>query len=157
MKRAILALSLGIITLVGATSSASAWTKFRNRSAFSIFTLHAHASTSGFLCGYNDGCDFFGDWRVQGWWHLNPGEVKTVHGYGYGNAWHDAYAEDGTGRVWGGGAPNTPGGTYCAPQTAFDHCSGTCTTNMRRLWFFRARATWCCGGSCPGDGYINFN
>jgi hypothetical protein len=157
MKRAMLAVSLGIITLVGVTSEASAWTKFRNRSSFTIWTAHAHASMSGFLCGYNDTCDVFGDWRVIGWWQLAPGQVKTVNGMGYGNAYHDAYGEDGTGRVWGGGAPNTPGGHYCMPQTASDHCSGACPSNMRSLHFFRARGTRCCGGSCPADGYVNFN
>ena len=157
MKRSIMAACLGMLVLVGVSSSASAWTKFRNRSSFRISTAHAFASTSALGCGWDDGCTSFGNWRVQGWWSLNPGEVQTVHSLGWGNAYHDAYGEDGTGRVWGGGGGNTVGGSYCAPQTGFNHCSGTCTTDMRRLLFFRARGARCCGGTCPGDGYVNFN
>ena len=112
---------------------------------------------SGFLCGWNDGCSSEGDWVVEGWYKIAPGATVTVQGQGYGNAFHDAYGEDGLGHVWVGGGGNAVGGRYCAPRTAFRWCSNTCSNVASTYQFFRARGSRCCGGSCPGDGTVNFN
>jgi hypothetical protein len=141
------------------SSATRASTKFKNFSPNTIWTLHAYASTSGFLCGWNDGCSGVeGDWVVEGWYQIAPGATVVVQGNGYGNAYHDAYGEDSYGHVWQGGGGNPQGGTYCAPPTAFSWCNNTCQSpNGNYYSFFRARNTRCCGGSCPGDGTVNFN
>jgi hypothetical protein len=158
MKRLILVASLvmGAAVLMS-PGAASASTKFKNNSPNTIWTLHAYASTSGFLCGWDDHCSSEGDWVVEGWYKIAPGATVIVQGQGYGNAYHDAYGEDGLGHYWVGGGGNAVGGNFCAPRTAFSWCSNVCSTNASYYQFFRARGTRCCGGSCPGDGTVNFN
>jgi len=152
MKSKLLAVILGVVTLGLGASQAGAVTRFHNASANTIWTAHAFASTSGFLCGWNDGCSGSGidDWRLQRWWQIAPGGTVQVHGFGYGNAFHDAYAEDAFGHFWGGG-----GNTFPVGNSANDVC-GTGLETSRRATFFRASNTRCCGGSCAGDGTVNF-
>jgi hypothetical protein len=158
MIRRLLILALGLFALVAAPTEAGAWTKFKNNTSVTLWTAHAFASTSGFLCGWDDGCSGSGksDWRVQGWWQIAPGGLVTVHGSGYGNAYHDAYAEDDFGHTWGGG-----GNDYATPNNAFDHCGGIGIvqggTAVPMPVFARVRNTRCCGGSCTSNGTVNFN
>jgi hypothetical protein len=151
MKRKLSIMIIGLLTLALQAAPASAWTRFHNASANTIWTAHAFASTSGFLCGWNDGCGGAGlnDWRKQGWWQIAPGGTLQVHGSGYGNAFHDAYGEDAFGHVWGGG-----GNTLGVSDAAMDTCGNGIT--VRTVTFFRAANTRCCGGSCASNGTVNF-
>jgi hypothetical protein len=152
MIRSVGVLLVGLATLVGASGDAAAWTKFRNQSSFNISTAHAYSATKGVLCGYSDGCP--SNWHISGWWNLAPGQVATVEGHGWGNAYHQAYAFDGDGHEWSGG-----GESYGIP---FDRAFSGCRYDFLTLpatqyrTFFKARGSRCCGGSCPGDGYVNF-
>jgi uncharacterized membrane protein len=139
--------------------SASAYLKFKNSTPNTVFVAHAFASTSGFLCGYNDNCSGGrGDWRVEGWWRIVPGATSQVQSQTYGNAWHDYYAEDGLGHVWGGG-----GFSFCTPFPAFSRCNndeclgciGNCPNPNPRVLTYRAlRHSWCCGGACGPEGHV---
>ena len=156
MKRAMTAWLLGLVVFVGAAAPAAAWTKFKNNSANTIWAAHAHSSVTGLFCGWPDACSGSGknDWRVAGYWVIAPGGTAIVHPAGYGNAMHDVYADDAFGHVWGGG-----GNTFCIGFEGFDHCGGNCGVDptSSNFEFARARGTRCCGGSCPGNGTINFN
>ena len=161
MKRLAVVLVAAMMVVMSVPGEAGAWLKFKNSTPNMIWTAHAFASTSGFLCGYNDGCSGSrGEWRVQGWWAIAPGGTATVQSNTYGNAWHDYYAEDSFGHVWKNG-----GGTYCSDQTAFDRCDqdlcigcmGNCPNpNPSLLQYRRLRSTRCCGGTCQSDYTLNF-
>lgn len=157
----------GVLLLQG---SANASLKFKNGTPNTIWTAHAFSSTSGFLCGYNDGCSGSrGEWRVQGWWAIAPGGTATVQSATYGNAYHDYYAEDSLGHIWASG-----GGRYPVDQAAFDVCQNDiepigcitfdcpscppCQTGntVRMLDFRRLRGSRCCGGSCQSDYTLTF-
>jgi hypothetical protein len=159
MIRAVAAMLFGVATIVGASSPAGAWTRFHNNSSFTIRVAHAFDSTSGFLCGYSDGCS--SNWHLSGWWDMAPGTTITVETHGYGNASHDAYGFDSLGHEWVGTTPgNVLGGSYGLP---FDRNFEGCQYDFLSLpfteyrTFFRARLAQCCGGSCPSNGTINFN
>jgi hypothetical protein len=153
MKRKLSAIIVGLVALGLGGREAAAWTRFHNNSANTIWTMHAFASTKGFGCGWADGCNGSGidDWRLQRWWQIAPGGTVQVHGFGWGNAVHDAYGEDAFGHFWGGG-----GGVFPAGNDANDVC-GVGLETSRRVTMFHARTTWCCGIGCPGDGTVNFN
>src|SRR6185503_15451812 len=110
MKKLALVLSMFTMAMTMLPGTAGAWLKFKNSTPNTIWTAHAFSSTSGFLCGWNDGCSGGrGEWRIQGWWAIAPGGTVTVQSQNYGNAFHDYYAEDSFGHVWSGG-----GGSYCS-------------------------------------------
>ncbi len=160
MIRKAMAFLVAAAGLVGLTGPAGASTYFHNNSPYYISAAHAFDSTSGFLCGYSDGCP--SNWRLTGWYNLAPGQTMKVESHGYGNASHDIYAFDGAGHEWygGGDSGNPLGGDYGIPfDRGFSGCQydflGTPNTEYRQ--FARVRYAQCCGGSCPGDGTINFN
>src|SRR5688572_28210727 len=100
--RTIIAMSAALMLAV-ASVDAHAWLKVRNNAPNTVWFVHAYASTSGFGCGYNDGCSVeYGDYKVAGWWGIAPGGISTVQSYNFGNAWHQFYAEDDFGNVWDG-------------------------------------------------------
>jgi uncharacterized membrane protein len=143
---------VGLATLALTAGQAGASTKFHNNSANTIWTMHAFASMTGLGCGWDDGCSGTGlnDWRKQGWWQIAPGGTVTVHGSGYGNAFHDAYAEDAVGHWWGNGGNN-----FGINQSAQDTCGDGIT--VRRVTFFRAASSRCCGIGCATNGTVTFN
>ena len=153
MKTRLSAFIVGLFTLGLLASQAAASTRFHNGFTNTIWTAHAFASTSGILCGWKDGCDGAGldDWRRQGWWEIAPGGTVTVHGSGYGNAFHQAYAEDAFGHFWGGG-----GRTFVVRQAAMDFC-GNDGVSTRSVTFFAASTIRCCGGACATNGTVHFN
>lgn len=65
-----------------------------------------------------DICNARGDWLVEGWWTINPGQ--TVFPFRTSNRYFAYYAEGG-GLIWNGSY-----GAY-VDQTAFAHCSNTTT------------------------------
>jgi uncharacterized membrane protein len=157
MKKLLMLLVLAVVANA-LPGSADAALKFKNSTPNAVFVAHAFASTSGFGCGYNDGCSGGrGDWKVEGWWRVAPGGTTTVHSQTYGNAWHDFYAEDGLGHVWQGG-----GGTFCTPIVAFGRCNndeclgciGNCPNpNPRILTYRPLRHEWCCGIACGPESH----
>jgi len=156
MKRAMTTWLLALVFLAGAAAPAAAVTKFKNNSSNNIWTAHAWSSVTGFLCGWPDACNGsgIGTWRVAGYWQIAPGGTQQVQFQSWGNALHDAFADDAFGHVWGGG-----GHTFCIGFEGFDHCGGNCgvdptSTNFE---FFTARGTRCCGGTCPENGTVHFN
>lgn len=153
MTRTVAALLLAAAAITGAPRPAAAWTRFHNNSPYTIWAAHAFDSVSGFLCGYSDGCATSS--RVKGWFQIAPGGTVTVDSRGWGNATHEAYADDGLGHYWEGGSG------YVVPNDAFDRCQYDTWLYTRptsnRYYFFFARNTTCCGGTCPANGTVNFN
>lgn len=70
---------------------------------------------------YSPNCPDGGDWSKKGWWHLNPGEAKTV--LWTTNAYSLFYAEADDGAHWAG-----PYSTDL-PFEAFDWCWDTASSN----------------------------
>jgi hypothetical protein len=156
MKRAMMALLLGLVVLASASAPAGAETTFRNKTPNVIWTAHAYSSVWGASgCGWPDACNGsgIGTWRVHGYFVIGPGGHAHVHPLGWGNAMHDYYGEDEFGHVWSGG-----GNTFCIGNEAFDHCGGNCGVDPTsiNIVFSTWRGTRCCGGFCPGDRTLNF-
>ena len=156
MKRSIvrsaLAATVLATVLVGSGGQAHAWYKIKNGTANTVWVSHAFSSTQRFLCGWDDGCAdaTSSGWRVEGWWMIAPGGTSTVHGKGFGNAYHQIYAHDGVGHVWAGGNGS---GWFGTPDSAFSRCEGLFTEEQSMPYYsYRPiRTSWCCGGSCVGD------
>ncbi|MDX2054463.1 MAG: hypothetical protein SFV15_18825 [Polyangiaceae bacterium] len=149
------ALALGLAA-VGSASNASAWLKFKNNTANTIWTSHAWASTSGFGCGYWDACDKTDSnvtgYRVRGWWAIAPGGIVTVQSENFGNAWHQYYAEDAVGHKWNGGGytfftPHASAYGHCGDFTGFGEAASDFTVHR---WLSTSR---CCGVTCSPDNY----
>lgn len=140
-------------------SQAAASTKYHNDAGRTIHTAHAFASTSGFLCGFNDGCggsdsgDFAPGWRVRGWWNLGPGGTATVSGNSSTNMFQQSFAFDDLGSQWTGN-----GKRFCVENSVMDHCGNICTTNSTSPRWFSFDNLLCCGAICSeGDNFtLNF-
>jgi uncharacterized membrane protein len=152
MTKTLATFLLGVAAFVGATRPAGAATHFQNTSSNTIWAAHKFDSTWGFGCGYDDGCDHAS--RMTGWWQIAPGGITTVDSRGWGNARHEAYAEDGLGHYWEGGDP------VCLGDNGFNTCQyndSLCNQPTSTYYsFFFARNTACCGGTCPTNGTIVF-
>ena len=154
MKRAILRTlvlaSLSFATLAGSGGAAHAWYKIKNNTPSNVFVVHAFASMSSFGCGWSDACDdrVLQGWEVQGWYKIAPGADVVIQNKGFGNAYHDIFAQDELGHFWGG-----TGDSYGTFNTAFSRCEPLFKDlNVWYPVYLRIRGTRCCGGSCPGDG-----
>jgi uncharacterized membrane protein len=149
-RRPLVALALLATVLVCGGGQAHAWYKIKNGTTSTIWVSHAFSSTQRFLCGWNDGCDeaTTSGWRVEGWWMIAPGGTSTIQSQGFGNAYHQIYAHDSVGHVWGGG-----GGWFGTPNPAFSRCEGlfTQSNTIPYYTYLPTRTSWCCGGSCVGD------
>lgn len=140
------AASLCAVLFLGSSAPAQAWYQIINNTPNAVWVSHAFWSKSGFLCGYNDGCDNNGTsgWKVEGWWKVAPGGAAIIHNKYFGNAAHQIYAHDGLGHVWGG-----TGGWFGTPNTAFSRCEGLFTDlDIPYYHYLKTRSTACCGGSC---------
>ena len=133
------------LALLGAASTASAWTKFKNSTANTVWLAYAYQSVSGVACGYST-CG--GGWRVQGWWQIAPGGTVTVNGHDHHNAKHHFYAQDQFGHIWNGT------GTQQRLETgAFDYCNGIINPGDWIEKFQIVRNTTCCGFWCDPVNY----
>jgi uncharacterized membrane protein len=151
--RVVAAAMFAAAVVVGASAPAHAWYKVANKTPNTIWVSHAVASTTGFLCGWNDGCDDNGTsgWRVHGWWQISPGGTAIIQTQNFGNAVHQIFVNDAFGHVWGGN-----GYAFGTPNTVFTRCEGLFTDlNLPYLTYAKVRTSWCCGGSCPADGITN--
>lgn len=143
------ALVLGGATLAGSPGTAHAWYKVKNATPNTVWVSHAYWSMTGFLCGWNDGCDdnSTSGWAVHGWWQISPGGTAILLTQNYGNAAHQIFANDAFGHVWG-----QDGGSFGTPNTPFWRCEGLFTDlDIPYLTYRKIRNTACCGGSCQAD------
>jgi uncharacterized membrane protein len=147
--KTILAMGAALM-LAAAAGDAHAWMKVKNNTPNTIWFVHAFASTSGFGCGYDDGCTGEnGEWAVQHWWGVAPGGTATVQSQNFGNAWHQYYAEDDFGHFWAGDGENV-----CLWWNGNGMCSDLCDTNAyTQVNLRRLRDTRCCGLGCSPDNY----
>jgi uncharacterized membrane protein len=145
--------TLAAAMVMGASAPAHAWYKVTNKTPNTVWVSHAVASTSGILCGWNDGCDDNSTkgWRVHGWWQISPGGTAIVQTQNFGNAVHQIFAHDAFGHTWG-----QNGGAFGTPNAVFSRCEGLFTDlNLPYLTYRKIRTSWCCGGACPADGTSN--
>ncbi len=150
LHRGMLAASLFMMALLGVTPSAHAWYKVKNATPNPMSVAYAYASTSGFLCGYNDGCDDNSTrgFRVKGYFNIAPGGVSVLNSKTYGNAQHYIWAIDTVGHVWSGN-----GGAFATPFGGpFDRCEPMFKDlDLPYQNYIAIRKTTCCGGSCQSD------
>ena len=159
MKTRTVVMLLALAFIESSAGHAFAWLKFHNDTPNTIWTTHAYASTSGFLCGFNDGCsgsdsgDFAPGWATKGWWQIAPGGTSTVQSEDYHNSYHQYYAEDGYGHVWANG-----GYKFCNDNEAFSWCGDICQIPRHNTPYYRWLSTSrCCGAFCSPDNYtLNF-
>ena len=135
--------------------------KYHNGTPNTLFSLDAFASTSGFGCGFDDGCSgvesqasFPPGYRVRGWFQIAPGGTATVEGHAFHNAKHDGFAQDQFGHVWQGG-----GHSFCISTDVQNHCGSVCPGSAQVTFpvFFSLSRTNCCGITCSPENFtMNF-
>jgi uncharacterized membrane protein len=147
-----LAVTATLVTAVVLASSAPAHAYYQitNRTPNTVWLTHAYASTSGFLCGWNDGCSdaTAPGWRVEGWWQIAPGGTAVIQSQNWGNAYHQIFAHDLAGHVWSGN-----GDRFATPDSVFNRCAEFFPpSNIPAYQYVWTSTHRCCGGSCPSFG-----
>jgi len=146
-KRLAATATLAAAVALGSSAPARAWYQIVNATPDTVWVTHAFASTSGFLCGWNDGCSDSAapGWRVEGWWQIASGGSAIVQSAGWGNAYHQIFAHDLVGHVWSGG-----GDRFATPDSAFSRCAEFFPpSNIPAYTYVPTSNHRCCGGSCP--------
>jgi uncharacterized membrane protein len=152
-KRLAATATLATAVVLASSAPAHAWYQIINATPNTVWVTHAFQSMSGFLCGYNDGCNDSTSpgWRVEGWWQIASGGSAIVQSQNWGNAYHQIYAHDLVGHEWGGN-----GNSFATPDSAFSRCAEFFPPNTlpayTYVWTSNHR---CCGGSCQSD-YSNW-
>lgn len=149
LKRLFGVVAISVAVLAGSGGQAHAWYKLRNDTPNKLFVVHAYNSMTGFLCGFNDGCDdrVINGYRVHGWFHIEPGATVTVLSQNWGNAYHQVFANNLFGHVWTGN-----GDHFGTPNTAFNRCEPLFSDlDIPNPKFVFTSTHRCCGGSCPSN------
>ena len=95
------------------------------------FVNHYPATVSVAILWYSPGCSDGGDWQLAGWYNLEPSQGETVfHGdlEDVNRYWY-FHAEAADGAYWAGDV------AHSIPDTAFDWCWDTGSTNARMVGF----------------------
>jgi hypothetical protein len=78
----------------------------------------------------NEGCGT--KWAKKGWWHLNPGETKTILGSDMRqDTVYYLHAHTPNGLTWGTEATRTP-----CPSQAFNWCDNVSSTSAKVRSFY---------------------
>lgn len=151
MKPRALMLTLGVAWgLLSHAPHAHADTMVKNNWQNLVHVAYAYASIHGFGCGYETCNDNF---RVQGYWDVQPGQTITVNGHTHYNGTHWFFVFDDFGNVWDGDGtfPIFPVGTnFDICYSVGDFPAGSSQAN------FAGTGPDCCGLNCAGPSDFTF-